>query len=288
MNATATSTWCEMLMYLLRYGNAASPTSAGASWKGNASRESLAYRSVWPMSRPVILSPARRLGYKFMAAEAAWVLGGDNRVETIRPFSKEIERFSDDGLTFEGAYGPPFVDQLSYVVRRLAGDLATRQAVCNIWRPRVMDSRDTPCTLSLQWLVRQGELHCVATMRSSDAWTGVPYDVFNFSMMSAYVSLSLHHYAAHHGDAESLPAKGPLPLGYLYLTAGSQHLYEKDVVAADACLKELGKSLEVDALDLEKFALPRDLVNHLWSGAWSDVQPKERFGNARMKKRNTS
>ena len=64
------------------------------------------------MNYPIVLSKARSLGYKFMVAEAFWILSGRNDVEFMDKFSNKIKDFSDDGIFFNGAYGPKIIDQL--------------------------------------------------------------------------------------------------------------------------------------------------------------------------------
>ena len=49
--------------------------------RGIPAKELRAYQTVVDMSRPILSIKARELGYKFMAAEAYWILQGDNRVE---------------------------------------------------------------------------------------------------------------------------------------------------------------------------------------------------------------
>ena len=90
-----------------------------------------------------------------------------------------------------------------------------------------MKTNDVPCTLSLQFLIRNGELNCIATMRSSDAWLGWVYDIYNFSMVSLYVMLQLK---SQH--------KFKYNLGHLYLTVGSQHLYKQQFEKAQICLEK--------------------------------------------------
>jgi thymidylate synthase len=58
-------------------------------------------------------------------------------------------------------------------------------------------------------------------MRSSDIWLGVPYDVFNFTMLTGYLMLLLREKGLDN-----------LELGYLYLNAGSRHLYENNFESA--------------------------------------------------------
>lgn len=210
----ADQSWVRDLQFILEYGNEVSP-------RGMLVRESVAYMSVLSMMDPIIHNPRRKLGYKFMAAEAAWILSGDDRVETIKPYSKDISKFSDDGVTFFGAYGPKIRSQMTYVMNAIDSDPDTRQAVLTIWRETPPSSRDIPCTVSLQWLVRSGNLHCVATMRSSDLWLGHPYDIFNFSAVSFALLIELNRLRNERGAL-------PLTLGNLYLTAGSKHIYERN------------------------------------------------------------
>lgn len=274
---TTTATWLLALRELLERGEPVSPLSAGAAWRGRANRELRAYQTAIPMDRPVLLSGPRKLGFKFMAAEAAWICSGDNRVSTIAPYAKAIGKMSDDGQRFFGAYGPKFVDQLSFAVQTLVRDPASRQAIVSIWREQPRETKDTPCTLSWQYLIRNGKLDCVATMRSSDIWMGWVYDVFNFSMAAACVALEFR--AAVRRELERSAAlsiaeaeekwrsfETGVRLGNLYLTAGSQHLYDADRDGAQACLRH-GEQTEIAPLNLAEFESSEELIAHLWDCA---------------------
>lgn len=186
------------------------------------------------MHEPAIVSTLRKPSYRFMAAEALWVMSGSDRVAQIAPYNAAMRRYSDDGETFFGAYGPRFLDQLPYVARALARDPATRQAAMTFWRPSPPETRDVPCTVALTFNLRQANdgprLNCHAFMRSSDTWLGVPYDFFTFSMLAAYV---LHRFRL-----EAPPSYAAVPrLGALYFTAVSSHLYENHEEAARAVLR---------------------------------------------------
>lgn len=282
-----TAIWRAMLGWLIETGDRVSQDSIGAGWRGRTSLELVAYQTRVPMSQPVLLCPNRKLSYPFLAAEAAMILGGDNRVETIRPYASRMAQFSDDGRTLAGAYGPPFVDQIGWVTQALARDPFTRQALMTIWRPRPGPSADIPCTVALQWLIRpSGEegagaprfrLHCSAYMRSSDAWMGWPYDVHAFSMMSAYLLLALRGWR---NRTETVPTSVEnlqeivrgTALGELRLTAGSQHLYLLDAEAAHRSIWEdnqlrTDEQLALAPFNLDDFTNPDELVEHLWLAA---------------------
>lgn len=204
-------TWRELISEVLVLGCKVSP-------RGKLTLEIPQHTIQVDMRKPVLVQPDRKLSYKFMAAEAFWILTGDNRVETIAKYNANISQFSDDGVVFFGAYGPKVVDQLSYVVSKLRADKDTRQAGLVIWRENPPATKDVPCTVSIFFNIRHGLLNCHVFMRSSDIWLGVPYDVFNFSMLSHLVC--------------SLLNDGPEPSnvmpGTLYLTAASSHIYQEN------------------------------------------------------------
>lgn len=219
--------------------------------RGRVTLEKLASQTTIPMSAPVLTLPERKLGYRFMAAEAAWILSGDNRVKTIAPYSKQISQFSDDGEFFFGAYGVKFVDQVSYIVETLANDQGSRQAYMNIWREQPRKTKDVPCTTGLQWIIRNNAIHCIATMRSSDMFLGWPYDVFNFSMMSLAILLLLR-------DKHGIN----LGLGQLVINAGSQHIYVDDLEKLKDVSTFMTQSYEhVYPEEFESFEY---LSNRLW------------------------
>lgn len=243
---SANEAWVDLLTRVYSSQVSTSP-------RGLLTKELLGCQTQVDMTRSVVSVRARKLGRKFLAAEAWWILTGKNDVASISPYSKDIVKFSDDGKRFSGAYGPAIVDQLTFVCDSLVSDYDTRQAVATIWRRNPRPSKDIPCTVACQWLIRSGKLHCVDTMRSSDVWLGYPYDVFNFSMLSAMILLTLRQRDERLKD---------LQLGTLTLTAGSQHLYESNFKAVE----QLFDNVSADSyryFDADDFASPEQLVELL-------------------------
>ncbi len=220
--------------------------------RGAATKEILGYQTTIDMNNPYLNNYRRNLGKQFRYAEAAWILSGDNRVKTIAPYSKMISSFSDDGVRFFGSYGPKIIDQISYVVDALNKDQSTRQAVINIWREKPPKSKDIPCTCSLQFLIRDKKIYCIANMRSSDAWLGWPYDVFNFTCVSIYTLLQLKH--LHNKE---------YTLGTLTLNAGSQHLYERNWSDAKSCIHSDSPN-EDKTIPIAEFKEPDEFIEFLW------------------------
>jgi thymidylate synthase len=210
---TANEAWLNTISEILSHGSESSP-------RGLPIVEVINHTAVIDMKHPVVLNKARALSYKFMAAEAWWIQSGRRDVASISKYCKNIARFSDDGEVFFGAYGPKIMDQLDYVIRSLIRDRDSRQAVLTIWRDNPPLSKDIPCTVSMQWLIRDNLLVCISNMRSNDIWLGFPYDVFNFSMLSWHVLVELKRRS---------PEFSRVELGVLCANAGSRHFYVKDI-----------------------------------------------------------
>jgi len=212
LSQTASSAWMYALSAVFADGHEVSP-------RGKKTIEMLGYTCGLNMNEPVVAVGDRQLSYKFMAAEALWILSGSNKVADIAPYNARISEFSDDGQVFFGAYGPWVVDQLEYVVNSLVKDRDTRQAVMTMWQRNPKPSKDIPCTVALTFNIRHNLLHCHAFMRSSDIWLGLPYDVFNFSMIAAKVACCYNTIVIQNER---------ISLGSLQVTAASSHLYESN------------------------------------------------------------
>jgi thymidylate synthase len=213
-------TWLDAINDILTNGDPVAP-------RGKMTREIPQRTMVVDMRRPVLRVPDRSLSFRFMAAEAFWILSGDDRVETISPYNSRIKDFSDDGERFFGAYGPKIKAQLPYIIEKLNADEDSRQAGLTIWRECPPNTKDVPCTVAIFFSIRNNKLNAHVFMRSSDVWLGVPYDVFNFSMLSHLVCGLLN---------EHRQLANAVKPGQLFLTAASSHLYETNWADAKLCL----------------------------------------------------
>jgi len=155
--------------------------------------------------------------------ESCWYLSGSEDLEFIRYYVPAYERFAQSGL-LRGAYGPRLTDQLNAVVGILRSKPNTRQAVICLLKAedvRDAESKDKPCTVSLQFFIRENRLHLLTSMRSNDAYLGLPHDIFFFTFLQEYVA--------------SLVG---MALGLYQHNVGSLHLYKKDLKKAEAFISE--------------------------------------------------
>lgn len=167
-------------------------------------------------TRGIITSKMRGMPMRYAVGELLWYLSGTNRTEDIAKYSKKWNDLSDDGVTANSAYGYRIhhfygFDQWTHVKNLLTSSPNSRQAIIHIKDASAMYTKDLPCTICLQFLIRQGALHMTVYMRSNDIWMGFPYDVFSFTAMQIKMAFEL--------DVE---------IGTYTHVAGSMHLYGRD------------------------------------------------------------
>ena len=140
----------------------------------------------------------RNISKDYLMAELTWYFAGRNDVAFIGSFAKMWKDISDDGITNNSAYGYLMkhahgFDQIEKIIELLKKDPATRRAVINLNVPNqfVIETKDEPCTIALQFMIRGDKLHCTAMMRSNDIWFGFPYDVAFFTELQKYIAFRL-------------------------------------------------------------------------------------------------
>jgi len=190
-------------------------------------KELLGYRATLTnLESTFLLNPRRKLSPKYAAAEVLWYLSGNDNIDMLLAYAPQYEKFAEDGIAF-GAYGARWkrYNQLSLLIDLLREKRTSRQAVITMWQGSDLEAsyvgghKDIPCTLSLQFLLRNDRLHLITTMRSNDAWLGLPYDIFAFTCLQRLIADALN-----------------VGYGTYVHQVGSIHLYEKNWGAAEESL----------------------------------------------------
>lgn len=202
-------------------GNLIFPTK-GACWEETGILLEIAN----PRAR---LSRTETRGKAFSAlGEFLWYMSGSNRLDFILHYIDGYDDCSDDGETIHGGYGPRLLNQrgcnqIENVVSILSERQDSRRAVIQLFDAEDIAThhKDVPCTCTLQFLIRNKKLHMIVSMRSNDAYLGLPHDVFCFTMLQEYVASILGQ-----------------ELGSYRHFAGSLHLYEKHKDGAQQYLDE--------------------------------------------------
>lgn len=167
-------------------------------------------------TRGIVLSGIRNMPIRYAVGELLWYLSGSNKVSDISKYSDVWKRLSDDGEHVNSAYGHRIFhqfgfDQWEHVKNLLKADPLSRQAVIHIKEPSNQPTKDLPCTVSLQFFIRDNKLYMITNMRSNDIWMGFPYDVFSFTALQVKMAMELG-----------------VDLGTYTHIAGSLHLYKRN------------------------------------------------------------
>lgn len=150
--------------------------------------------------------------------ELLWYLSGSDEAAFVGPY---IPFYVKPGKPpkVNGAYGPRIrsrhgFDQLQAAIDMMRRKDGSRRTVIQLYEAQdllAQDKVDIPCTTTLQFHRRGGILHMSVTMRSNDAYLGLPHDVFCFTMLQELVAAELN-----------------LDLGEYIHMVGSMHLYDRD------------------------------------------------------------
>lgn len=153
-----------------------------------------------PLSRIIALE-SRKMNLFYAMIETLWYMNGDETVEPLAHYNKAMVNFSDDGKTFNGAYGARLIkknqaldkSQFGLVYDKLSKDSSSRQAVAIIWDPwrDHQPTKDVPCTVGFIFTIREDKLNMTTIMRSNDIVLGTTYDVFAFTIFHEFLARKL-------------------------------------------------------------------------------------------------
>lgn len=178
-----------------------------ASRNGNVLRSPVPVSTVYafPQER-VLMSAQRNANPWFHLFEALWMLNGQNDVATLEPFVKTFGQFSDDGVSFHGAYGHRWrhwprsfsadvgkdMDQLGLVISMLKHNHNDRRVVIGMWDPHrdlASNSKDVPCNVTVKAMIVQGKLNIIVFNRSNDiVWGAYGANAVHMSILQEYLA----------------------------------------------------------------------------------------------------
>lgn len=193
-----------------------------------------------PMER-VLFWEERDANPFFHFFEGLWMLGGRDDVDSINWFNGNMKQYSDDGVTFNGAYGRRWrsyfrKDQLSIIIKRLKADKEDRRCVLGMWDPikdlislEKDNSVDIPCNTHVYFKIREAKLNMTVCCRSNDMiWGAYGANAVHFSMLQEYMA-----------------AKIGVPVGTYTHVSDSLHVYE-----------DVFEKLHKKMLDIDPFGWP--------------------------------
>lgn len=203
----------------------------------------------------IITLKSRNISIPYLTAEMLWYWTGRNDVNFIGKFASLWKKISDDEKTNNSAYGYLLKEkygfnQIEKIIELLQKDPNTRRAVININVPNknVIETKDEPCTICLQFYIRNNKLCCTGIMRSNDVYFGLTYDIVYFTQLQKYIAKKLN-----------------IDTGSYTHFATSMHFYDKDKEKiekiANGDLSEIDYEIDLDKLLEEKNII--EIVNYI-------------------------
>lgn len=207
------SAYVELVRYVMKNGKSVDVRGHHTLEITNAT---LVFGNVRQCMIPVGIG--RGVNLKLAAVEALQLIAGVSVPSLVLGAAPEfVDVLVDSSDMDYAAYGPRLSGQLYDVVQILTDDPTSRQAVAAIWRAEDLTHQgDRPCTIFMQFLIRDEQLELHVYMRSNDVWLGVPYDIFAFTQLQHTVARALQR-----------------ATGQYVHHATSLHLYERDLERAD-------------------------------------------------------
>lgn len=146
--------------------------------------------------------------------------------------------------------------QYEWVLSHLVKNQQTRQALISINQTHHKNRkvRDFPCTIALQFLVRDGSVCCEVMSRSCDIIFGLPYDLGFFSFLTELVCVDLNERTSSN-----------LVVGYTMLRCTFSQIYDKTADKAAEVLR-ISSDKKVAVVRMPFIEEPRVVLGDIYQG----------------------
>lgn len=243
----------------------------------------------------VVYNKHRKINLKYLVAELFWYMSGDQTkkgsqfISNHASFWKTI--INKDG-SLNSNYGHylfntmdkvlpteeeylPISDyyfsksQFDWIIDILHKDSHSRQAVVNINNiyHKSKPTKDFPCTVAMQFFIRNYKLHMTVTMRSTDLVLGFCNDIFQFTNIQMMVLNKLKEL-----DVD-------VSMGIFTLFTTSLHVYEKHYKMIETVIKEPEYEPYKDRISTYKDLNVSDIKHILSSIDKHKIQNQELLSN---------
>lgn len=182
--------------------------------------------------------PIRNLFREFM-----WDVNGDYKVSALGPAKHFWDFLADTEGRLAGSYGrswrswpqvcpeqdmqwenfrnEPF-DQLKWIWEQLKNNPTNRQLVLQTFNPAYDSLHCPPCHLNITFSSDRAHLDILVTARSNDMATGVPLDMFRYSLLCTKMAQ----------DAGLIPR-------FVMFASANNHIYSQNEMAIESIIKNV-------------------------------------------------
>jgi thymidylate synthase len=214
---------------------------------------------------------------KSAAAEIAWFLSGTQDPAFIQKYAPFWDKFvekengkdvikSSYGYRWRNHFGR---DQIGDAIAALKEDPTNRRVYISAWDAKedgllTKDQLNVPCPVGFNLTIINGKLNSTITLRSSDIFVGLPYDVMGHAYLMDAIATSLN-----------------VDLGFMGVSLNHAHLYEAHWDHTLEALKQPfivpklklpGKSVEEITSNPDKYVL--DIIEDCKNYQWPTFNPK--------------
>lgn len=199
---------------------------------------------------PVVTT--KRIHMKSVIHELLWFLSGDTNVRYLQENGVRIwNEWADENGDLGPVYGSQWrawetpegkrIDQIAEVVESIRNNPSSRRHLISAWNVAEIDNMKLPpCHYTFQFYVAKGKLSCMFTMRSSDTFLGLPFNLAQYALLThmiaqqcdlepgelIYSGADVHIYNDHLEQVKLQLTREPLPLPKLVIKRKPDSIFD--------------------------------------------------------------
>ena len=186
------------------------------------------------LSKGFPLVTTKKMHLKSIIHELLWFLMGDTNIRYLQENGVRIwNEWADENGDLGPVYGSQWrawegpdgrqVDQIAQVVDSIRNNPDSRRHLVSAWNvAEIENMRLPPCHFVFQFYVVNGTLSCMLTMRSSDIFLGLPFNIAQYALLT--------HMIAQQCDLE---------VGEFIYSGGDVHIYSNHLEQVQTQLSRL-------------------------------------------------
>ena len=146
------------------------------------------------------LVTTKRMHLKSIIHELLWFIKGDTNIHYLQENGVRIwNEWADENGDLGPVYGSQWraweapdgrkIDQIAQVVDSIKRNPDSRRHIVSAWNVAEIDNMKLPpCHFVFQFYVANGKLSCMLTMRSSDTFLGLPFNIAQYALLTHMVA----------------------------------------------------------------------------------------------------
>ncbi|GGD63656.1 thymidylate synthase [Paenibacillus nasutitermitis] len=198
------------------------------------------------------LVTTKRMHVKSIIHELLWFLKGETNVRYLQENGVRIwNEWADENGDLGPVYGSQWrawetpdgrrIDQIAQVVESIKRSPDSRRHIVSAWNvAEIEQMKLPPCHFVFQFYVAEGKLSCMLTMRSSDTFLGLPFNIAQYALLThmiaqqcglgvgdfIYSGGDVHVYSNHIEQVKLQLTREPLPLPQLVIKRKPDSIFD--------------------------------------------------------------